>query len=163
MFARERVRGGGQTALCGRRSASPRAPPRTGGLAPGPGRVLIGDVVDVEERRGFAERPYPIVVVRTDEGKLVAFHAFHAVPKDELAKLRPQVGDRLGVGYHGLVEKGESRYELYRLKLVRAGGEPAGPDWDAIAGDAAKERDAHAVRGGAPTPAESPVEDEIPF
>jgi hypothetical protein len=107
---------------------------------PDAGDVLIGEVVELDERRGFAERPYSVVTVRTDDGDYVAFHAFHTVARDELARARPKVGDRLGVGYHGLVDKGESRYELYRVKVVR--GEGAGgaePDWDEIGRDADEE------------------------
>jgi hypothetical protein len=128
---------------------------------PEPGDVAIGEVVEVQERRGFAERPYPVVTLRTEANEYVAVHAFHTVLREELAKLEPKAGDRVGVAYHGLVEKGESRYELYRVALERPGGEQPEPDWDAIAHEAAEERDV-----AAPTLAPSPVEppdDEIPF
>jgi hypothetical protein len=56
--------------------------PPAEGWRPSPGDVLIGEITAIEERRGFAERPYPVVTVRTDEGEFVAFHAFHTVAKD---------------------------------------------------------------------------------
>jgi hypothetical protein len=102
------------------------------------------------------------VTVRTDEGEFVAFHAFHTVAKEELAKLQPRVGDRFGVAYLGLVQKDDSRYELYRMKVVstegdeRAGGEP---DWEAIAADAAGER-GQLVE---PVEVEQASDDDIPF
>jgi hypothetical protein len=135
---------------------------------PEPGDLVIGEVVELGERRGFAERPYPVVIVRTEAGEYVAVHAFHTVLKEELAKLEPRAGDRLGVAYHGLVEKGESRYELYRVALERAGGEERAPDWEAIARDAAAERDVAAVPANAREPEplippESSGDDEIPF
>jgi hypothetical protein len=106
---------------------------------PDPGDVLVGEVVELDEREGFAGVRYPVVTVRTDVGEYVAFHAFHTVARDELARWEPKIGERLGVAYHGLVEKGESSYELYRMKVVRehdvavAGAEP---DWAAIGGQA---------------------------
>lgn len=129
---------------------------------PEPGDVVIGEVVEVQERRGFAERPYPVVTVRTEANEYVAVHGFHTVLKEELAKLAPRPGDRLGVAYHGLVEKNESRYELYRVALERAGADQPEPDWDAIARDAAEEH-ATVAPEPAPSPVEPPDDDEIPF
>jgi hypothetical protein len=134
--------------------------PPAEGWRPDPGDVLIGDVTAIDEGRGFAERPYPVVTVRTDEGEFVAFHAFHTVAREELGKLEPKVGDRLGVSYLGLVRKGDdSCYELYRMKLVPAGGDVAEPDWAAIAADAAAER-GQLVE---PVELEQASDDDIPF
>jgi hypothetical protein len=131
--------------------------PPAEGWRPSPGDVLIGEVTAIEERRGFAERPYPVVTVRTDEGEFVALHAFHTVAKDELAKLQPRVGDRFGVAYLGLVRKeDDSRYELYRMKVVREDDAARGePDWAAIAAEAAEEVGARVE--------EMSPEDDIPF
>jgi hypothetical protein len=74
----------------------------------------------------------------------------------------PSVGTRLGVAYHGPVEKGESRYELYRVRVVRtdehdpARGEP---DWDAIGRDA----EAEASRVAPPVNDEAGADDDLPF
>lgn len=93
------------------------------------GDVLIGEVVAIDERRGFAERLYPIVTVLENEtGKEVAFHAFHTVAKDEILRLEPKVGDTIGIAYLGLVEKEDSRYELYRVKVIRKDVVAAGFD-----------------------------------
>ncbi len=84
------------------------------------GDVLIGEVVALDERRGFAERLYPIVTILDNEtGHELAFHAFHTVAKNEIEKLAPKVGDTIGVAYLGLVEKEDSRYELYRVRVIR--------------------------------------------
>jgi len=136
--------------------------PPAEGWRPKPGDVLIGEVVALAEREGFAGLRYPVVEVKTDEGDYVAIHAFHVVLRDELERQRPKVGDRLGVAYHGLVEKGESRYELYRVKVVRIDEHDparAEPDWDAIRRDA----EAEASRVAAPVVDETGADDQIPF
>lgn len=61
-------------------------------MAPEAGDVLIGIVVDVAERTGFAGDRYPVLTVRTEEGDELAVHAFHTVLKDELARLEPKIG-----------------------------------------------------------------------
>jgi hypothetical protein len=109
---------------------------------PEPGEVLAGIVVSVVERRGFAERPYPAVTVRTEEGELT-FHGYHTVAKDELAQQRPEPGDMIGIAYHGLFVDGEKRYERYRIKVVKPDvgtSRPTGPDWGRYGADAEQEK-----------------------
>ena len=100
------------------------------------GDKLIGKVVGLDERvSDFYPEPYPIVVVLTDEGQERSFHAFHTVPRRELASQRPVVGDRIGIAYHGKHE--EKGYEQYRIVVEHANAEPAkAPDWDAIGASA---------------------------
>jgi hypothetical protein len=120
---------------------------------PNPGEVLIGEIVDLDERTGFAGGRYTVVIVKTDEGERWAFHAFHAVAAAELEKQQPAVGDRFGVAYHGLVRKGDQRYESYRLRVVKG----PDPDWAAIRAEAEQAQEA-AVESGT-----EPDEDDIPF
>lgn len=100
---------------------------------PQPGDKLIGEVVALDVRDGYSGKPYPVVVVLDDDaGKELAFHAFHDVPRRELAAQRPQVGERIGVLYRGK-PAGQS-YEGYRLIVDRAGGQDR-LDWSRFADD----------------------------
>jgi hypothetical protein len=91
---------------------------------PEPGDKLVGTITDISERAGFDGEPYPIITVQTDDGSELAFHAFHTVAQTELAKLRPQVGDPLGVKYLGRVQSENSRasYHSYRVRTKAKAG-----------------------------------------
>ena len=93
------------------------------------GDKLIGTVVDLDERdSAYGDEPYPIVTVETDDGNELAFHAFHTVARNELAKQRPVVGERIGIAYHG--KKDGKNYESYRVIVERTESEPKAIDWD---------------------------------
>jgi hypothetical protein len=119
---------------------------------PNAGDKLIGTVVDLDERTGEFGT-YPIVTVRTDEGSELAFHAFHTVAKNELAKQRPQVGEKIGIAYHG--KPAGKTYEAYRI-IVQRDEKPRQLDWERIGAEAAAES---VETGGA----DDPVQDDIPF
>jgi hypothetical protein len=96
---------------------------------PEPGDKLIGVVVDLDERdSAYGDEPYPIVTVETDDGSELALHAFHTVARNELAKQRPVVGDRIGIAYYGM--KDGKSYESYRVIVEKAESEPKTIDWD---------------------------------
>ena len=97
------------------------------------GDCLIGTVVSTDERDG-EYGTYPIVTVETRDGKRLAVHAFHTVARGELARLRPKVGDEIGIKYHG--KDAERGYERYTMRVDRPGAEP---DWDRIEADAGSE------------------------
>lgn len=108
------------------------------------GEKIVGRVVDVDLRESEYGAPYPIVTIETDDGVELAFHGFHTVARRELAKQRPQVGDRIGIAYHGRGEPsrpGMSGAELYRIIVERAEPEPV--DWGAVdpGGDPANDDD----------------------
>jgi hypothetical protein len=88
------------------------------------GDFLIGKVTGVDERDG-EYGTYPIVTVETEDGKRLAFHAFHTVARGELARLRPKAGDEIGIKYHG--KDAERGYERYTMRVDRPGAEV---DWD---------------------------------
>lgn len=92
------------------------------------GDTLIGTIVDIYKRDGKFG-PYPVIVVLIDSGELFAFHASRMVAKDELARQRPQIGERIGIGYHG--KPAGKSYESYRI-IVERDGPPAPVDWDQI-------------------------------
>ncbi len=101
---------------------------------PKPGDKLVGTVVDVDLRDSDYGDPYPIVTVEREDGTEAAFHGFHTVARRELAKKRPQVGDRIGIGYHGKAEPakpGMSGAELYKIVVER--DETPAIDWEQVA------------------------------
>ena len=118
---------------------------------PNAGEKLVGTVVDLDERDGEFGK-YPIVTVRTGEGDDLAFHAFHTVARNELAKQRPQVGERIGIAYRG--KPVGKTYESYRIIVDRDGGARQ-LDWERIGVEA------RAEAGGDEAVAEDV--DQIPF
>jgi hypothetical protein len=118
---------------------------------PRPDQMLIGTVVEIETREaGYG--PYPVVVVLTDDGRELAWHAFHTVARAELARVAPKIGDRIGVRFDG--KDPEKKYAKW--KVVADHADPQAPDWQAMRAEAESELAA----------AEEPVHDEtddIPF
>lgn len=91
------------------------------------GAKLVGEVIGVEQRDG-EYGSYPIVVVMTGDGSEFAFHGFHTVAKNELAKQRPEVGDRIAIKYFGRTDD-DRGYERYRILVDKP---QQAVDWDAI-------------------------------
>jgi hypothetical protein len=114
----------------------------------------VGQVVALDQRISTYDGVslYPVVTVRRDDGTTLAFHAFHAVPKSELAKQAPMVGERIGIKYIGKTPG--KAYESYRIVVDRDG--PA-IDWERIAAEAEDEID-HADKA-----AGRDGHDDIPF
>jgi hypothetical protein len=85
-----------------------------------PDDKLVGEVVELSQRDG-AYGTYPIVTVRKDDGSELAFHAFHTVAQNELARARPQVGERIAIKYVGVASgaDGRSSYHRYRVAVDR--------------------------------------------
>jgi hypothetical protein len=109
---------------------------------PEPGQSLTGTLVEIEMRPSDFGADYPVVTLLDADGNEFVFHAFHTTARTELAKLRPEPGDQIGIRYRGKVEGRKNPYESYRILVERA--EPtltAVPDWDAIAEDADAELD----------------------
>jgi hypothetical protein len=84
---------------------------------PDPGGKLVGEIVELGSRAGYNDELYPIVTVRRDDGVELAAHCFHTVLRNELAKIRPQVGQRIAIRYEGERQgaDGKSRYHAYRV------------------------------------------------
>jgi hypothetical protein len=110
---------------------------------PAPGDKLVGTVTEVGERDGgFGS--YPIIGVLTDAGDEFNCHAYHTVLRNEVAKQRPRVGDRIGIAYHGKKDgekDGEKGYERYRVIVEHAAQPDTEPDWDRHASEAQAELD----------------------
>ena len=109
---------------------------------PEPGDKLMGRIVGLDKRvSAYDDEPYVIVTVEAEEssaedgGKPIpagaerAWHAFDTIPRNELKRQRPRIGQRIGAGYHGLHARGYKRWKI----VVEAAGETAF-DWDEVAG-----------------------------
>lgn len=126
---------------------------------PDPGDKLVGDVVELGQRDG-AYGAYPIVTVRRDDGTELALHAFHTVAQTELARARPQIGERIAIKYVGKKTgaDGRSSYHAYKVAVDR---QAAAFNWGAFAG----EQNADPVAPDIPTDLDDlkGSEDDIPF
>jgi hypothetical protein len=111
---------------------------------PAAGEQLVGTVLSITERESNYGGTYPLLVVATDDGRALDVHAFESVLLDELAKLRPRVGERIGIAYLGKHE--ERGYHRYRL-VVDRDAQPS-VDWDRYGEQAAADL---ADAGAAPT------------
>jgi hypothetical protein len=99
---------------------------------PAKGDTLVGEVVDIDDRSTDYGEPYKVVTVRTDEGAEFAVHAFHTVLRREMKKRAPQIGDKIGIAYHGQSEPakaGLSGAHLYKVVVDRDERPPA-VDWE---------------------------------
>ena len=80
---------------------------------PASGDKIVGTVTDLTSREG-EYGTYPIVTLNTGDRE-VALHCFHEVLANELARIAPKVGDRVGVKYVGKdPDKGYHRYRVRR-------------------------------------------------
>ena len=118
---------------------------------PEPGDKLVGVVTELSSRDGNYG-PYSIITVRDDDGNEWAVHAFHEVLANELARIAPKVGDRVGFKYAG--KHPERGYHRYR---VQRDGDTAF-DWTKFAGD-----DVPATDVPVDMPETDAIGDDIPF
>jgi hypothetical protein len=113
---------------------------------PEAGDQLIGEVVEIGQRNGYDDRPYPIITVRQDDGEELAFHAFHTVAVNELAAAKPQIGERIGIVYRGQKVARDGRTKFHAYRVVMVGRPPETFRWERFGGE----------------PDEQPVESDIP-
>lgn len=103
---------------------------------PAPGDTLIGRVTELDTRV-TVHGEYPLVVLETEDGRLVGVHGFHTVLKSELARRRPAIGDRIGIRFDG--NPPGKDYKSYRVVVDHAQPRDTGPDWDRIGMETAAE------------------------
>jgi hypothetical protein len=133
---------------------------------PAPGDKLVGVITDLAERGGYDGDPYPIVTVKQDDGTEFAWHAFHKVAQNELGKLRPSVGDPIGIKHVGKVQTGNGRgsYHSYRVRVL---GGAKGINWSRYDGEPEPEGlPVEATPASQPRgvpPVEEHADDAIPF
>src|SRR5207249_1581968 len=84
-----------------------------------PGEKLIGEVTDVDMRESEYGDPYPILTVLSEEdGQEHAWHAFHTMARNEVAKKKPQIGERVGIAYGGVGEAQPNMNPPVRWRLL---------------------------------------------
>jgi len=120
---------------------------------PEPGDKIVGRIVELSTLESqYGE--YPLIIVATDDGREFAIHCFRTVLKNEVAKKRPQIGDRIGVKYFG--KQPDKDFHGYKLVLERGAGiVPETIDFDKLQKDVEAEL--------AATANTQPVEEEVPF
>jgi hypothetical protein len=103
------------------------------------GDKLIGELVDRDTRASEYGDPYEILTVDAEEGSILdgepitgeyAWHAFHTMSRSEVARRNPQIGERVGIAYHGKGEAapGMNAPERYRVLVERPQGHLPIPD-----------------------------------
>ncbi len=107
------------------------------GWRPQPGEKVRGKLVDLASRErddAFGGGQYAILTIELDESArikdgtvddFVAIHALHEVLERELARIRPKLGDELGILYQG--KHADRGYHKYRVHRYGDGG--GGFDW----------------------------------
>lgn len=96
------------------------------GWKPEPGDILEGRITSIDT--GTNEYgTYPIVTIERDDGSSGAVHCFHTALRSQFARLRPQIGMKVGVKYLGKQQAknpvaGRSEYANYRVIMPEGGG-----------------------------------------
>ena len=125
--------------------------------------LIIGEVVDIQVGTSDYD-PYPLVVIKQDDGEEKAIHGFHTVLKNELLKNKPQIGERIGIKYLGeQATKPGSKFKSfigYRVKMDRAAG---AFDWNSIGQQQPVDEAYAAVEQEPVTVPASAGDDDIPF
>lgn len=128
---------------------------------PNEGDVIQGKVVSIAQRTGDYE-PYWIVTLEKDDGTQEAIHAFHTRAKQELQKIRPQIGHRIAMKYLGKRDGKTYSYHDYRAATEHAPtvdwGKPAEERPEPAASDFPVDAEEFAV-----TPERTAPKDDIPF
>lgn len=91
------------------------------GWRPHEGAVLIGTVERIDAAwSDYIGGYYPLVVVAPDDGSAsVAVHCFHDILRKRMMLLKPRVGERIGIKYHGQTktQDGKRTVSQYTVKI----------------------------------------------
>jgi hypothetical protein len=91
---------------------------------PKTGQVLEGNIANIDT--GASQYgAYPIVTVENAQGEKFAVHCFHTAIRGQLARVRPKVGDPIGIKYMGKKQSttnSDRTYDVYRVISQGAGG-----------------------------------------
>jgi hypothetical protein len=107
------------------------------GWRPAPGETVVGTVAHIG-RRESEYGAYPVVTLAADTDdpggvNYVAVNAFHSILKNGLYEIKPKVGDRLAITYHGKItpeKAGANPYHSYTVIDPDAPAETAVFDWN---------------------------------
>ena len=89
--------------------------------------VLEGTVASIDSGNS-AYGVYPIVTIQQADGEKRAVHCFHTTIRGQLARIRPEVGDALGIKYLGKKKSSTNADRTYDAYRVVASGK-GGYDW----------------------------------
>src|SRR5215210_3049859 len=94
-----------------------------------PGDTVEGEFLRLD--RGTTEYgAAAIAVIRTDDGRERAIWLLHAVLKNELARVRPEPGERLAIRFDG--RKRSAKGHNYAAYSVAVDREETAPSWEDI-------------------------------
>lgn len=153
--------------MANKKNAPANTVEETEGWRPEAGDVLTGTVDAVSKAwSDWSNSFYPLLTIKTDDGKLVDVHAFHATLQSRLMELKPKVGDALEIVYIGKrpTKDGKREVAVYKVKAPDATGEEVWGDLST--------QDARAARSARPTSDVPPDmdgltpnvgDDDIPF
>jgi hypothetical protein len=83
------------------------------------GEKLIGELTDVDMRDSEYGEPYPILTVLSEaDGQEYAWHAFHTMARNAVAKKKPQIGEIIGIVYAGVGEAQPGMNAPVRWRLL---------------------------------------------
>lgn len=107
------------------------------GWRPAPGETVIGTVAAITSRESEYGR-YPVITLAADTDdpetvNYVAVNAFHSILKNGLYEIKPKVGSRLAVTYHGKItpeKAGANPYHSYTVLDPDAPAEQESFSWD---------------------------------
>lgn len=100
------------------------------GWQPKPDEVIEGTIKSIDT--GASEYgSYPIVTIQRADGTAEAVHCFHTALRSQLARIKPHIGQVIGIKYLGKTKAknptaGRSDYDNYRVIVPQGGG---GYDW----------------------------------
>jgi hypothetical protein len=128
------------------------------GWRPEEGDTIIGTVTDVGRAYSdYTNDYYPLITIQPEGGdeEPVAVHAFHFTLKKRLTELRPEVGDYIGIKYHGTRPKKNNPKQTVAVYTAKLGTHRSTASvWDSMTtDDPATEVD----------PSDIPNNDDIPF
>ena len=118
------------------------------GWRPSEGDELVGELIETDTRQA-EHGDYPVLTFQTDDDARVAVHAFHSVLRNGLAKLSPQVGDRVVIRYLG-TKISRSTGRTFHAYRVSSDGPPKPFDWGRFGGDSNPQVDVEIDESGLP-------------
>jgi hypothetical protein len=128
-------------------------PEKDDGDSPNP---LIGTFVEMTSAT-TAYGPCWVMVVELDDKTRRSVWLIHTVLRNELSRVRPEPGERIGVKYLGKQGEGATGYIGYRVKVDRPQGKAF--DWDKMGAQPEPDPDLPDV----PVMDEPPHDDDAPF
>jgi len=100
-----------------------------------PGEVFLGTYVRLEKGHTLEWGEKWIMVLAAPTGELRSLWLLHTVLIDELTKLRPRPGDRIGVKYLGKLQPKNGKGPGYHAYRVASSGEAGRHTWEHVAGE----------------------------